>query len=226
MAVPTSNIKFSDIATEAGGYSGMLSLLTMSFFSYFSGPNGSSAQPYNNWGQGEASGDNRIYGTTAKTTNIKVSDFSGLNYFYLYPDYQVYCNFVNNSPFPTTPPDPPDAYDMNVNLILTDSSVTYLYCNGGGLLFPGGGQYLSDIASSGTPLINNLFWSIDISPSPSYAMVPTVRADIDINGTNYVAGAIINPGSNIFDFSTYGSANITVGYPAGATGSEFTVTIY
>jgi hypothetical protein len=114
---------------------------------------------------------------------------------------------------------------MNVNFQLTDSSVTYLYANGGGLLYPGGGTYQFDIASSSTPLINNLFWTIDIATSPSYAMVPTVRADIDINGTNYVT-AILSPGSNVFDFATYGGAEITIGYPTGATGSEFKVTIY
>ena len=45
MAVPTTNVKFSDVWSEANGAysSGQLSLLTMSFFSYFAGPNGSSS---------------------------------------------------------------------------------------------------------------------------------------------------------------------------------------
>ncbi len=55
MTVPTTNVKFSDIWSEANGVysSGLLSLNTMSFFSYFTGPNGSGNQPNNNWGQGE-----------------------------------------------------------------------------------------------------------------------------------------------------------------------------
>ena len=84
MAVPSTNVKFSDIYAEANGSysSGVLSLATMSFFSYFQGPNGSNTISYNAWGQGQSSGANRIYNTSAKTTNIQVGDFTGDTYFY------------------------------------------------------------------------------------------------------------------------------------------------
>jgi len=55
MTLPTSDISMSAIWSEANTpYStGQLSLLTMSFFSYFAGPNGSSSQTDNNWGVNE-----------------------------------------------------------------------------------------------------------------------------------------------------------------------------
>jgi hypothetical protein len=231
MAVPTTNINFSDIALTADAtYSGILSLNTMSFFSYFTGPNGSSNQPYNNWGQGEASGANRIYGTTAKTTNIKVGDFSGLSYFYDGSTTDIYFQCFNNSPFPITPPDPPDCYDMNVSLTLTDSNATYTYCSYGGLVFPGGGSFpsLGYIAIPGvTPLINTYYWSINISPAPSYpGSSGTVPVRIDINGTTVLSGVTINAGANIFDFTTYGTEVVTSGFPSGYTaGGDFLVSI-
>jgi len=63
MTLPTSDISMSAIWSEANSpYStGQLSLLTISFFSYFAGPNGSSSQTDNNWGVHEGSGANRIY---------------------------------------------------------------------------------------------------------------------------------------------------------------------
>ena len=98
MTVPTSSVKFSDIWSEANGVysSGLLSLNTMSFFSYFAGPNGSTSQTDNNWGQGEGSGANRIYGTSAKTTVIAVGDFDGLTYFYDNSTFQVTLEVINN----------------------------------------------------------------------------------------------------------------------------------
>ena len=82
MTLPTSDISMSAIWSEANSpYStGQLSLLTMSFFSYFAGPNGSSSQTDNNWGMNEGTGSNRIYGLAAKTSDYEIGDYSGLTY--------------------------------------------------------------------------------------------------------------------------------------------------
>ena len=71
MTLPTSDISMSAIWSEANSpySSGQLSLLTMSFFSYFAGPNGSNSLTDNNWGMHEGSGANRIYGLAAKTSD-------------------------------------------------------------------------------------------------------------------------------------------------------------
>ena len=111
MAVPSTNIKFSDIYAEANGSytSGMLSMLTMSFFSYFAGPNGSNSLPSNNWGISENTGKNRIYGTSYKAGpnfGYKVGDFSGLTYFYDQTNFKIVLNAVNNINPPPPPPPP------------------------------------------------------------------------------------------------------------------------
>ena len=125
MAVPSTNVKFSDIYAEANGAysSGIISLNTMSFFSYFAGPNGSNSQAANNYGQGEGSGANRILGTTAKTTNIQVGDFDGLTYFYDQSNFQVVLNATNNIN-PPPPPPPPINNNLSIVLTLFDSSFT------------------------------------------------------------------------------------------------------
>ena len=68
MTLPSSNISMSMVWSEANTpyTSGPLSLLTMSFFSYFAGPNGSNSQVDNNWGMHEGAGANRIYGLSYK----------------------------------------------------------------------------------------------------------------------------------------------------------------
>jgi len=228
MAVPTTNILFTDIATTADvNYTGILSLNTMSFFSYFTGPNGSGNEPYNNWGQGEASGANRIYLTTAKTTNIKVGDFSGLDYFYDGTNYQIDIRWVNNSPTPTTPPDPPDAYDMDVRLTLYDSSQTYQYISYAAPLTSNGGSTALDIITTtppqSIPLIRSLYWVLDIQTSPGYPGGAGNRTvGLDINGTTYFSGQTITNGANSWDYNTYGTPIITPGAPsAGNTTGSF-----
>ena len=156
MAVPTSNVKFSDIWSEANGAysSGLLTLNSMSFFSYFAGPNGSNSVPDNNWGQGEGSGANRILGTTAKTTNIAVGDFDGLTYFYDNSTFQVTLNVTNNKTNPPPFPPPPVDNAVNVNVELWDSSFSYQYLNGGGMAMAPGTYGPSAVSQTNDPIIH------------------------------------------------------------------------
>ena len=231
MAVPSTNVKFSDIWSEANGtYStGILSLNTMSFFSYFTGLNGSGNQPDNNWGQGEGSGANRIYLTTAKTTNIKVSDFSGLNYFYdSNYDRLITVNGAYSGPSPIMPPDPPDCYDFNIRLTLYDSSLTYIYAAGGFSLAPFFPTFGADIQQDTiTPLINTYYWVLDIQTSPSYpGLAGAVTANFFINGSPFFTSATVNNGGNTYDSTTYGTATIALNSPlANKTGSLWDVTM-
>jgi len=225
MTVPTTNVKFSDIWSEANGVysSGLLSLNTMSFFSYFTGPNGSNNQPANNWGQGEGSGANRIYGTTAKTTNIKVGDFDGLTYFYDQTNFKVVLNAVNNINFPPPPP-PPINNNLSIVLTLFDSSFTYPYLGGGsGTLMAGGGNYNADISFSSNPIIFRAYWQVEVFTDPNFG---GGTVTIDINGTNYANSIALNagPAPNTLDSSTYGTADVAFYGGLGATGLQFDVT--
>ena len=226
MAVPTSNVKFSDIYGEANGgyYSGLLSLNTMSFFSYFTGPNGSNNQPANNWGQGEGSGANRILGTTAKTTNIAVGDFDGLTYFYDNSTFQVTLNVTNNLTNPPPFPPPPVDNAVNVNVELWDSGFSYQYLAGGGMAMAPGTYGPSAVSQpTGDPIIFRGYWKVTVTgANPSFA---GGTCNISINGTSKVSGGSIPGGSGgaTFDSSTYGTEDVA-SY-GGFTGLYFDVTV-
>ena len=228
MAVPSTNVKFSDIWSEANGtYStGILSLNTMSFFSYFAGPFGSNTQAYNNWGQGEGSGADRIYGTTAKTTLIQVGDFDGLTYFYDNSTFQVTLNATNNlAPLPF-PPDPPGSNDIDVNIELYDSTFSYLYTTGGGTVMENGGTSgPNSISGTDDPIIFRGYWKVIVSGRT--AAFTGGSCDISINGTAKVTGGSIaggpGPGTT-FDSSTYGTEDVAT--YLSLTGLYFDVTVY
>jgi hypothetical protein len=224
MAVPTSNVKFSDIWSEANGAysSGLLSLNTMSFFSYFTGPNGSNNQPDNNWGQGEGSGANRILGTSAKTTLIQVGDFDGLTYFYDNSTFQVTINITNN--LVSTPPPPfPIDNDVNVNVELYDSSFSYQYLAGGGMAAAPGTFGPNAISQTNDPIIFRGYWIVTVGGAfPSFA---GGTCNIDINGTNFVTGGTVpaGPTGASFDSTVYGTADVIAF--GGYTGLYFDVTV-
>jgi hypothetical protein len=227
MTVPSTNVKFSDIYAEAnGGYtSGLLSLVTMSFFSYFAGPNGSNSQADNNYGQGEGSGANRILGTTAKTTNIAVGDFDGLTYFYDNSTFQVTLNVTNNLTNPPPIPPPPVDNAVNVNVELWDSGFSYQYLAGGGMAMAPGTYGPSAVSQPfGDPIIFRGYWVVVISgANPSFA---GGTCDIVINGTTKVSGGSLSGGSgpNSFDSSVYGTEDVQA--YGGYTGLYFDVTVY
>jgi hypothetical protein len=196
----------------------------MSFFSYFAGPNGSNSVPDNNWGQGEGSGANRIYGTSAKTTNIAVGDFDGLTYFYDNSTFQVTLQATNNLPAPTIPPDPPDLYDVNINVELYDSSFSYQYMAGGGLANSNGGTYgPSSISQTDDPIIFRGYWKVTISGANP--MFPGCNASLSINGNSKFTGQAVagGPGGTTFDSSTWTTEDVTI--YGGYTGLYFTITV-
>jgi hypothetical protein len=226
MAVPTTNVKFSDIWSEANGtYStGILSLNTMSFFSYFDGPNGSNSQADNNWGQGKDLGANRIYGISAKTTNIQVSDFNGLTYFYDNSTYQVTLEITNNLPLPTTPPDPPDLNDINVTVELYSVALVHQYLVDTGQATSGGGTFgPSAISQTDDPIIFRGYWQITIAGVNP--MFPGCNADLSINGNSKFTGQAIaaGPGGTTFDYNVYGAEDVA--NFGGFEGLYFNVTV-
>lgn len=226
MAVPTSDVKFSDIWSEANGVysSGELSLVTMSFFSYFDGPNGSTSLTDNNWGQGEGSGINRIFGTSAKTTDIAVGDFDGLTYFYDNSTFQVTLQITNNLPLPSTPPDPPDLNDVSVTVELYDLSLTYQYLVDSGAAFSGGGTFgPSSISQTDDPIIFRGYWQVTIAGLNPF--FPGCNANLSINGNSKFTGQAVASGSggSIFVYSSFSAEDVASF--GGFTGLLFNVTV-
>jgi hypothetical protein len=216
MTVPTTDVKFSDVWSEANGTytSGSLSLSAMSFYSYFSGPNGSNTVPDKNWGQGENSGADRIYGTTPKTTNIKVGDFKGLTYYYDQSNFEIVLDILNNA---TRTPDD----DVTVALTLWDSGENYIYNSGGAFVEGGGTSNTQNISVSTTPIINTGYWQLDVVTGPAFG---GNVVSLDINGNNVMSPqGLVQNTTNTFYWFDHASGEVSP--YGGATGLYFYVEI-
>jgi hypothetical protein len=227
MTLPTSDISMSAIWSEANSpySSGQLSLLTMSFFSYFAGPNGSNSQTDNNWGMHEGSGANRIYGLAAKTSSYAMGDYSGLTYYYDNSTFQVTLEVTNSlAPLPF-PPNPPGSNDANVNIELWDSGFSYQYLLGGGMAAENGGTYgPSSVSQLTDPIIFRGYWKVNVGGVGP--MFGGGSCDILINGNTKVTGGAVaaGPGGSTFDSVTYGTEDVA-SY-GGYTGLFFKVRIF
>lgn len=225
MTLPTSDISMSAIWSEANSpySSGQLSLLTMSFFSYFAGPNGSNSITDNNWGMHEGSGANRIYGLAAKTSDYEIGDYSGLTYYYDNSTFQVTLNVTNNKTNPPPFPPPPVDNAVNVNVELWDSSFSYQYLNGGGMAMAPGTYGPSAVSMTTNPIIFRGYWKVTVSgANPTFAGGTT---NIVINGSTKVTGGTVpaGPGGATFDSTVYGTEDVA-SY-GGFTGLYFDVTV-
>jgi hypothetical protein len=225
MTLPTSDISMSAIWSEANSpYStGQLSLLTMSFFSYFAGPNGSNSLTDNNWGVHEGSGANRIYGLAAKTSSYEIGDYSGLTYYYDNSTFQVTLNVTNNKTNPPPFPPPPVDNAVNVNIELWDSSFSYQYLSGGGMAMAPGTYGPSAVSMTTDPIIFRGYWKVTVSGAfPSFA---GGTVDLSINGTSFFTGQAVAAGSGgtTYTSTTYGTADVASF--GGFTGLYFDVTV-
>ena len=234
MTIPSTNIQLAnDVYAEAnGGYtSGPVELFNLGFQSYFNGPNGANTIGYNAWGRGVGSGADRIYGTTATSTNMNLNGFAGLTYFYDNSTFQVTLAATNNlsPPAPPPPPQPappPGANDVNVNIELWDSSFAYQYISGGGSAAENGGTFGPNSISqaTGDPIIFRGYWKVSVSGMPPFFTGGS--CDISINGTSKVTGGTVvtTPGGSTFDSGTYGTQDVAT--YLSLTGLYFEVTVY
>ena len=226
MTVPSSNIQLAnDVYAEAnGGYSsGQVELFDLGFQSYFNGPNGANTIGYNAWGRGVGSGANRIYGTTATSTNMNLNGFAGLTYFYDNSTFQVTLDVVNN--LVSTPPPPfPIDNDIDVTLELYDSTLTYMYIQQGSGMVNAPGNTGNIVASSTSdPIIFRGYWVVKIGAGfPTFA---GGSCNININGTSKVTGGTLpsGTGQTTFDSATYGTQDVAT--YLGLTGLYFEVTV-
>lgn len=233
MALPSTNIGISDLFYMANpSLSGItdLSLLDIASVSYFDGPNGTNAEPYNYWGQTSGpgtGGSNRIFGLPVQAGTYFMSDFLGLTYYYDNSSFLVKVDFTNNLP-PNTPPPPfPTDNDVNINVTLYDSTFTYTYgVSGGSLVLTNGGTYSATISQTTSPIIFRGYWKVDISPGPF--LVAGALVDISINGSAKVTNGTINAGPTptSFDSATYGTEDVAYNATLGGTGLLIVVTCH
>ena len=231
MSIPSTNIELANnIFAEAnGGYtSGAVSLSDISFYSYFSGPNGTSTIAYNAYGRGEGSGANRIFGTNAVNNPKDMDDFKGLTYFYDNSTFLVKVAFTNNLPTNTFFPPPGTNNNLDISATLFDSSYSSTYgVNGSGnSIAPNGGTYNATISQTSSPIIFRGYWKVEISPSPQ--LVGGAQVDITINGSAKVTNGTINTGPTptTFDGATYGTEDVAANGTLGGTGLLIAVTCH
>ena len=233
MALPSTNIGISDLFYMANpSLSGItdLSLLDIASVSYFDGPNGSNAEPYNYWGQTSGpgtGGSNRIFGLPVQAGTYFMSDFLGLTYYYDNSSFLVKADFTNNLPANAPFPPPGTNNDVNVNVTLYDSTYTYTYgVSGGGLLMPTGGTFVSTISQTTSPIIFRGYWSIDISPGPF--LVGGALVDISINGSAKVTNGAVGAGPTptTFTGAVYGNEDVAYNGTLGGTGLLIVVTLH
>lgn len=223
MPTPSTNLKFSDIYSEANAATpgSATKFGDLARYSYFEGPNGAGSIGYNAWGSyGNQLGANRIFQVpTDSTPNFGL--FKNLDYFYYNPpDYDVTLyvdNMFNN---------PPDEDCQNVDITMWDNTLTYfanLGGNSGPVPAPSqyGPQPFQGLQSGISPLINEYFWILIVDMDPFQFRGGQV--DYFING-NLVFNGPLNPGSNYFDY-TMGSTEF-VRTSIGFTGSYHDVYLY
>ena len=219
MAVSGSNITVSNIYSEANGSSATdIVFNDVASYSYFDGPNGDNTVSYNGWGLGTAGGQNRIYQTSFLSTDIPMSDFANLVYFYDQSTYQITLNVNNNLPA-ATPPTPTNDIGVDIYLKSFNGTYQYLMGNSGTINENGGTSGPIDVSTSSTPIFANAFWFIDIN----LLGVVGGNATITINGNVAANSVAVSPGPNSLDWNTYGSGS--AGSTGGFVGLAFDVTV-
>jgi hypothetical protein len=182
----------------------------MSYYSYFSGPNGSNTVSSNNWGQGVNSGDDRIYGLNPKTENLRVNDFRGKTYFYDQSQYNILINVTNNASVPVDD-------DVVVQVILYNSTYTIFYAFSGQSATAGSITSF-DMSLPTTPIIAVAYWFVTFTTTGNFT---GSAVDISINGNPKVSSGTLNPPGTptAFDSTVYSTEEVN------GTGLTFDITI-
>lgn len=212
MATPTSPLSFGNIYSEANGGTpgGATSWGNLSRNSYFEGPNGNNSISFNAWGAyGNSLGANVIYNVQVDSTP-NFGSYRGKDYFYgAAPGFDTTLYVANNA----------NADCFDCQLFFYDNSLTYSYMQGNSAVVPQlGGTYgpatLQGLQPSITPLINTIYWVLNIDMDPGFG---GGTVDYFINSSLKIVGAPLNPGFNQFDYNAYGTEDLRTSI--GFTGS-------
>jgi len=208
MPTPSGQISLDDIWQEPNpGWSSAESFGEIVFNSWAQGPLGASTYSYNGWGHdGGNSGADVIYdigGFIPWNDPINFANYSNKYYYFDGTNYNIQFSFnntLNNQPFPP----PPINNDVSVDVNCYDNSNTYsvhpgfsINANGGS---SSGATQIPGFSSNTYPLVENVYWSINITTDPSNTIS---GIDFSVNGTVvYTAGG----GGGSFDWTSGGAS--------------------
>lgn len=177
--------------------------------------------PYNGWGlSGTTNGDDIVYGFTAKTTNIRFSEWKRKTFNY---DNNTSGGFAQQFKFTNNlgpSGQPPFFYNNTITVAAQtwDSTTTNPIGSGNATVGPGSNSGFITITNTNSPILKYVYWRIIIANNNTDT---NALVDININGSSYVSGySLPQYNSNlVIDWQTYGSAltdNTGLGY-TGAT---------
>jgi len=182
---------------------------------YFLGPQAAGTYTFNGWGEGTGTsgtaGDCRIYGTQVRATNnYAMSDPAGLEYFYDNSVYLINFRATNNLP----PPGPPFFPNNDVNYSFQfgnpQTPILFAYASSGGNIPASSSVPDTTISNIGSPLINNGFWSINVTTTPQFQGTAAGGFDLYINGSLYFSRTIPAGMQNLtFYYNTTGNTITT-----------------
>jgi len=238
MAVPTTasgNISFTgtngsppyngiwSIANPGNPTATNESLRDLLAYDWFHGPANGNTVSFYGWGEytgtSGTAGDSRIYGISANGSNInyKVSDPAGLEYFYDNTSYLINFNATNN--LNNNPPFPPKDNNVNISFQFGNpqNPTLFVYANYNGLVSVTSTTGNTTISNSGSsPMINNGFWSINISTSPQFTGTSANGYTLDINGSRYFSRTLGSGANNVTYLYNSGTNSITTAPTMGS----------
>ena len=199
MPTPGGPISIDDLFQESTpGFSAAESFGRIAYESWAQGPLGSNTYTSNGFGGdgsggGVPAGGNAIYNTGAPLVRgvdfINLGNYTNKYYYFDGTTYDIkysYNNTKNNTFFPP----PPVINDVNVTVNCYDYNGVYTVHNSFNINAPGGtsagATQIPGFSSNNFPLVENVYWSININTNPGNTISNIV---FSVNGTTvYTAG--------------------------------------
>jgi hypothetical protein len=203
-SLPNNSISTGSVAT----------LRNTLFYDYFHGPNGGVTVAFNGWGEGTGTsgtaGDCRIYGIPVRASNnYAMSDPAGLDYFYDNSTYLINFRATNNLPLPG----PPFFYNNDVQISFQfgnpQTPILFAYASFNGNVPASSSVSNTSMSNIGSPLINNGFWSINVSTNPQFQGTGANQYTLDINGSRYFSQTLASGVNNVTYYYNSGTNTIT-----------------
>ena len=220
MATPISSadIALSELNTAPGGgtYSDMR-FQNLARPGWSEGTLGSGAFSNYTWGlDGSSGGADAIYGLTPTSGEFSLGTFADLIYYFDGSPFEITYAFDNLLTAPPGPVPPPNANDISIEFVITDSALDYSIFGGpntppnfqvsfgmpastanGATLIPG-------FNPDTYPLVRDVYWIVRAQCAPQFGGGALY---IEINGSSVLSGAGLSPGANDFDYTSAGAAS-------------------